>query len=66
MSAKSILAIVALIFMSMTLLFSCITAKYSKTDIPGIRQVDWFDDGVHIRTSYKKHDVMVNKKWTRD
>ena len=57
MSAKSILAIVALIFISMTLLFSCITTKYSKTDIPGIRQVDWADDDVHVRTSYQKHDA---------
>ena len=40
----------------MTLLFSCITAKYSKTDIPGIRQVDEFDDDVHIGTSYQMYD----------
>ena len=56
MSTKSILAIVTLICMSMTLLFSCITTKYSKTDNPDIRQLDKFDGDVHIGTSYQKRD----------
>jgi len=57
MSTKSIIAIVALICMSVTLLSSCITTKYSKTDIPGIRQLDKFDDDVHIGTSFQKRDA---------
>jgi hypothetical protein len=56
MSTKSILTTVAIIFISIALLSSCFTHKYSKTSIPDVRKVDRFDGDKHIGTFYQKHD----------
>jgi len=55
MSKKSIFVIVVTLFISF-LLSSCMTYKYSKLGVPGVRKVDKYDGDTPIATDYQKYD----------